>query len=117
MTGHSPVGHTWWTSRSVGRVLITALSRPFAFYGATFSGGTVTFGGATFPGGTVTFKRAAFSGGTVTFKRATLSGGTVDFYSATFSGGRVDLRTPTLWALPPRFSADQITTGAVILPS
>lgn len=89
-----------------------------SFFGATFSGGTLsfrsaTFGGilsfrgATFSGSRVDFERstfsgmvdfgdATFSGGAIRFGRAVFSGGTVDFSSATFSGGTVDFERATL---------------------
>ncbi|MFJ1550720.1 pentapeptide repeat-containing protein [Streptomyces sp. NPDC088246] len=57
--------------------------------GATFSGGTVSFGGATFSDGMVSFNEATFSGGEVSFHRAVFSGGMVSFDDATFSGSVV----------------------------
>ncbi len=60
------------------------------FFGARFSGGTVSFSFARFSGGTVSFSFARFSGGAVFFNDAEFFGGTVDFSFARFSGGMVD---------------------------
>ena len=83
------------------------------FFGARFSGGTVSFVDAVFSGGVVDFARAVFSGGWVGFANAVFSGGTVSFDGAVFSGSEVGFEGAEYFGSTVGFANAVFSGGAV----